>query len=151
MRSNPVVDPAAARHSADERARLSRHPWLAALDAVMAVAAWTGVGLLVSGRSGLSESLTSRLPLGSTVLGGVGLMFAVALPMSVAAVLAFRGGPSAAEMTMAAGLLLVAWIVLELVVLRTVSWLQPVCAVYGGLLVVLGIADSPERRRVLRR
>ena len=145
MRTGSVLDPVAARRRADVRARLTRHPWLAALDAVMAAAAWAGVVLLVTGRSGLSDDLVSRLPMGSSALGGVALMFAVALPMSVAAVLAFRGGPFAAEMTLVSGLLLVGWVVVELAVIRTVSWLQPACAVYGGLLVVLGLAASPER------
>ena len=145
MRTGSVLDPVAARRRADERARSTRHRWLAVLDAVMAVAAWVGVVLLVTGASGMSADVVSRMPLGSSALGGAALMFAVALPMSVAAVLAFRGGPYAAEMTLVSGLLLVGWIVVELSVIRTVSWLQPICAVYGGLLVVLGLAATPER------
>jgi hypothetical protein len=145
MRTDQVLDAVAARRRADERARRTRHPGLVVLNAVMAVAAWSGVVMLVLGQGRLGEDVESRLPMGSQALGGVALMFAVALPTTVAAVLAWRGGPSAAQACVFSGGLLVAWIVLELAVLRTVSWLQPVCAVYGGLLLVLGLAAPTSR------
>jgi hypothetical protein len=51
---------------------------------------------------------------------------------------------------MAAGLLLVGWIAVQLPVIRTFSWLQPICALLGLAVLVLGKSDTlqtelPER------
>ena len=48
------------------------------------------------------------------------------------------GHPYAHLVSVAAGLTLVAWIVVELVFLRSLSWLQPFCALWGVLVAGLG-------------
>ena len=58
--------------------------------------------------------------------------------MTIAAVAAWRGPPWADAAVVLAGLALDGWIVVEVAVIRTFSWMQPVCAGYGALLAVLG-------------
>jgi hypothetical protein len=38
-----------------------------------------------------------------------------------------------------AGLALIGWIVVEVAVIRTFSWLQPVCFLYGAGVLALGV------------
>jgi hypothetical protein len=104
----------------------------------MAVAAYAGVVGLMTGVLDMGTLLNGRLPLRSPVLGAFALLVIVALPMTVAAVAAWRGLPWADPAVVTAGLALVGWIVVEVAFIRTFSWMQPVCAAYGALLAGLG-------------
>ncbi|GAA1258732.1 hypothetical protein GCM10009657_37380 [Oryzihumus leptocrescens] len=107
----------------------------------MAVGAAAGTVGLWAGSIDFGEEITARLPWGSTLLAGTALLVVVALPMTLAAVAAWRGSPRAPELLLLAGLLLVGWIVVEVAFIRSFSWLQPVCAVWGALVAVLGRRD----------
>jgi ABC-type antimicrobial peptide transport system permease subunit len=113
----------------------------AALAAVMAVGAAAGAVGLWSGSIDFGEEITARLPWGSALVAGTALLVVVALPMTLAAVAAWRGNPRAPQLLLLAGLLLVGWIVVEVAFIRSFSWLQPVCAVWGALVAVLGLRD----------
>jgi hypothetical protein len=132
--------PAGGQHiwTAITTSHARRHHGIAALAGLMAVAAYAGVVGLMTGVLDMGTLLNGRLPLGSPVLGGLALLLIVALPMTVAAVAAWRGLPWADAGVVVAGLALVGWIVVEVAFIRTFSWMQPVCAVYGALLAGLG-------------
>jgi hypothetical protein len=55
--------------------------------------------------------------------------------MAAAAVL--RGVPGAAEYAIAAGVVVLAWIAVQLAIIGYVSWLQPAVAAAGGSIVAL--------------
>jgi hypothetical protein len=114
------------------------HRGIAALAGFMAVAAYAGVVGLMTGVLDMGTLINGRLPFSSPVLGSLALLLIVALPMTAAAVAAWRGLPWADAAVVLAGLALVGWIVVEVAFIRTFSWMQPVCAVYGALLAGLG-------------
>jgi hypothetical protein len=118
--------------------RARRHRGIAALAAFMAIAAYAGVVGLMAGVLDMGTLVNGRLPFSSPVLGGLALLLIVALPMTAAAVAAWRGLPWASAAAVLAGLALIGWIVVEVAFIRTFSWMQPVCAVYGALLAGLG-------------
>jgi hypothetical protein len=125
-----------------------RHREIALLAGLMAVAAYAGVVGLMTGVLDMGTLLNGRLPFGSPVLGGLALLVIVALPMTVAAVAAWRGLPWAEAAVVTAGLALVGWIVVEVAFIRTFSWMQPVCAAYGALLAGLGWWSATHDRPV---
>ena len=108
------------------------------LAGVMAVAAAAGAVGLWAGGIDFGEEVTARLPWGSTLLAGTALLLVVAVPMGLAAVAAWRAAPRAPELLVVAGLLLVAWIAVELAFIRSLSWLQPVCLVWGLVVALWG-------------
>lgn len=102
-----------------------------------AAAALGGSIGLVSGWLSL-EQFTERLPFGSAVLGGLALGLLVAVPQAVVAVLSLRGSPAAAAGSVAAGMGMVVWILVEVAFLRVFAGLQVVYLVVGLLQVALG-------------
>ena len=76
-------------------------------------------------------------PLTGWVLPGVALLIGVAVPQLTAAALIGAGGRSGLAAGYLAGLLLVAWIVVEVLVLRRYFFLQPVLAGVGAAEVLL--------------
>lgn len=104
--------------------------------ALCGLSAWFGAIGLASGTLPLDGALRERLPGHSTVFAGIALALVVALPMSTAAVLVLRRQPRARLAGAAAGMLLVGWIAVELMIIRQFSWLQPACAVAGAALAV---------------
>jgi CHASE2 domain-containing sensor protein len=73
------------------------------------------------------------------------LLVVVALPMSVVALSSWRRDHRAPNAAIVAGALLIGWIVVQLLVLRSVSWLQPICAALGGAVMSLGVAERKEQ------
>jgi hypothetical protein len=114
-----------------------RRPLLATSAALIAVSAYGGAAALLAGVIDLGAVIEARLPFGSTVFAGIALALVVAVPMTVAAHRAATGAAHAAGAAMTAGVLLVGWILVELAVIRTFSWLQPVLAA-AGVAVLLG-------------
>jgi hypothetical protein len=110
----------------------------AALAGLCAASAWFGAIGMVSGFLAVPASLAGRLPWQSPAFGGVALAFVVAAPMTVAAVLAVRRHPRAGDLAALAGLMLVAWIIVQVLVIRQFSALQLVCGAVGLALVVVG-------------
>jgi hypothetical protein len=104
------------------------------------MAFWAYAGALGLAAGGLDPgpAVTARLPLGSPVLAGLALLVVVAVPMTLAAVTAWRGSTAAAGLLVLAGAALVLWIAVEVVIIRTYSWMQPTCLGYGLLVVWLG-------------
>ena len=90
----------------------------------MAAAAYAGAAGLASGSINMGTAISQRFPLHSPVLAAVALLIAVALPLTAAAVAAWRGAARAPEIVAGAGLALIGWIVVEIAVIRTFAWLR---------------------------
>lgn len=119
----------------DERAVLRVD---AVLAGVMAVGGAAGAVGLWTGSIDFGEEINGRLPWGSMVFAGAALLLVVGLPMAVAAVAAWRDDSRAPTLLVVAGVLLVGWIAVELAFIRSVSWLHPVCALWGLVVALLG-------------
>ncbi|MCB1003663.1 MAG: hypothetical protein KDB35_05700 [Acidimicrobiales bacterium] len=115
-----------------------RHRLLAAFAAVNALSAWFGVVGLISGALSFGEELNQRLPFDSLVLAGLALAAIVAIPSTVLAVLAWRGDPRTPAATMAVGVLLIGWIVVQLLFLQSFSFFHPLYAAIGLAFLVAG-------------
>jgi|NGEPerStandDraft_6_1074524.scaffolds.fasta_scaffold11137_3 hypothetical protein len=113
----------AARHA--PRSDTSERPWLAGGEALVALSAFAGAVGLATGALDLGASLNTRLPFDRPVVGGVALAAVVGAPMSCAVIDAWQGNGRADAMAFSAGTLLVVWIGVEVVVIRSFSWLQP--------------------------
>jgi hypothetical protein len=104
----------------------------------VATAALAGAVGLVTGSLGLGETVTARLPFASRRVAGAALAAVVGAPMARATVDAWRGTDQADATAVVAGTLLMGWIVVEVGVIRTVSWLQPLCFAAGACIAVAG-------------
>lgn len=109
-----------------------------ALAGLMAVGALAGAVGILGGGLDLGQRVTDRLPWGSTAVAGTALLACVALPMTAAAALVRRRSPRASSALVVAGTLLAGWIVAQLAIIQTFSWLQPVCFGYGLVVARLG-------------
>ena len=79
--------------------------------------------------------------------GALALLILVAAPMSVAFLTAVMGHPAAAPAAMAAGALLMGWIIVQVMFIGLVFWLQPAMFLAGGLVLLLGmVAYHPARQ-----
>ena len=89
-----------------------------------------GVGLIRDGM-GMPADWVDRLPFGSWALAGVALLIGVCVPQFAACWLIVVRHPRAVLAAAVAGAVLVAWIVVQVLVLRRYFFLQPVIAVLG--------------------
>ena len=113
-------------------------PWTLAALAVFtgAAAVWGGVQLIHDG-FGMPDSWLTGTPITGWVLPGVALLIGVAVPQLAAVALIAAGGPRGLAAGYLAGLLLVAWIAVELLILQRYFFLQPVIAGIGMAEVLL--------------
>jgi hypothetical protein len=113
-------------------ARRGRPPWaLAGLDGLTGAAAvYGGVGLIRDGL-GMPDGWLAGTPLTGWVLPGIALLAGVAAPQLAAAVLILAGARPGLAAGYLAGLLLVAWIAVQLLILQRYFFLQPVIAALG--------------------
>ena len=104
---------------------------------IIAFSAYAGVVGLVGGGISFGDTIDARLPFGSLVLAGAALLSIVALPMTAAAIAAARDTRRSADIVFGAGLLLVAWIAVELAFIKAYSWFHPTYLV--AAIAVLGL------------
>ncbi|MCR8897472.1 GNAT family N-acetyltransferase [Gordonia sp. GONU] len=124
------------------------------LTSLTALFAFAGAVGLIGGGTDFGETINSRLPLDSPVLAGVALAVFVGVPMSVAAWLLYRKSDTRAVwVSVVAGGWLIGWIIIQLLVIRTYSFMQAACVGIGVALIALGGAirsrvtvDAPARR-----
>ena len=109
----------------------------AVVTGVIALSGYAGVVGLMGGGISFGDIINARLPFGSLVLAGAALLSIVAVPMTVAAVAAGRDSRHSADIVFGAGLLLVAWIAVELAFIKAYSWFHPTYLV--AAIVVLGL------------
>ena len=119
-------------------ARRGWPPWsLTALDGLTGAVAVYGGAELIRNGFGMPDSWLHGTPLTGWVLPGTALLIGVAVPQLAAAALIGAGGRAGLAAGYLAGLLLVAWIVVELLVLRRYFFLQPIIAAIGTAEVLL--------------
>jgi hypothetical protein len=119
-------------------ARQGWAPWtLTALDAMTGAVAVYGGAELIRDGFGMPGSWLAGTPLTGWALPGVALLIGVAVPQFAAAVLVGVGGRSGLAAGYLAGLLLVAWIAVELLILQRYFFLQPLIAGIGAAEILL--------------
>jgi hypothetical protein len=111
---------------------------LASLTGLTAVSAVAGAVGLTTGTSN-PGAMVARLPFHSVVFAGVALAVVVAGPMATASWLAARTRRGYPMAGMVAGLLLIGWLVVEIVVIREFSWLQVVFVAVGVAVLWLAV------------
>jgi hypothetical protein len=109
----------------------------AAVTGAIALSGYAGVVGLMGGGISFGDTIDARLPFGSLLLAGMALLAIVAVPMTVASVASGRGMQYAADIVFGAGLLLVAWIAVELAFIKAYSWFHPTYLL--AAIVVLGL------------
>jgi hypothetical protein len=126
--------------------RRFRRPWLAAGEGLVDVSAIAGAVSLAVGSIDFGAVVTARLPFDSPVLAGIALAAIVGVPMAVRSIEAPRGTDRANALALTAGGLLVVWIVVEVCVIRSFSWLQPVLLAGGAAIAFSGYRRmAPDR------
>ena len=119
-------------------ARRGWPPWaLAGLDGLTGAAALYGGAGLIRDGFGMPDGWLAGTPLIGWVLPGVALLIGVAVPQLAAAALIGAGARPGLAAGYLAGLLLVAWIAVQLLILRRYFFLQPVIAGIGAVEVLL--------------
>jgi hypothetical protein len=114
------------------------HPWsLAVLDGLTGAAAVYGGAELIRDGFGMPDGWLAGTPLTGWVLPGVALLIGVAVPQLAAAALIGSGVRPGLAAGYLAGLLLIAWIAVELLILRRYFFLQPVIAGVGAAEILL--------------
>ena len=117
----------------------SRHRRLAVVAGLIALSAYGGALGLATGFLNLGNTVASRLPFHSPVLGGLALVAVVAVPTTVLAWQAARGQRTTGDVSIVAGVLLAGWILVELALIRELSFFHPVYLALGVLLIWMGI------------
>lgn len=126
---------------------MSERPWLlVAVEMTTAASAlYGGIGLALNDAIGMPDTWLRNSPFDSWLLPGVLLVLVVAVPMSVAAAMEVARGGRAWLMSEFAGVVLVGWIVVEVLLMRRYNVLQPVMAAVGLLVVLLARQARPQR------
>lgn len=123
----------------------TRHYGLSVVAGVNAFAGWAGALGLGTGELALGAEIEERLPFDSPVFAGVALACIVAVPLSALAALAWRGDPKTFLAAALSGSLLMGWILIQLVVIRTVSFFHPLYFAFGAGLLAWGSRHRPAR------
>lgn len=137
--------PAAATGTATDRRLKTVATIAAALTGLLAFAGAIGV---VGGGADFGKQVEERLPWESPVLAGIALALVVGVPTTLAAFTLWRSMPQAAVTTLIAGLMLVAWIAVQIAVIREFNPLQVIFGLLGLLLLATGWhfarSDTPD-------
>ncbi len=104
----------------------------------VSVSAYFGAVGLISGLLPIDAAMSANLPLHSLVFAGLALAVIVGLPSSAVVWLAARGHPGTAAAATVAGVLLVGWIAVEILIVREFSVLQVLYAAAGIGLIAVG-------------
>lgn len=124
----------------------------------VSLSAYFGAIGLISGLLPIDAAMSANLPLHSPVFAGLALAVIVGLPSSVVVWLAGRGHPGTAAAATVAGVLLVGWIAVEIVIVREFSVLQVLYTAAGIALIAVGgrsgwrsVSNASAALPVLRR
>lgn len=106
---------------------------------------------LASGWLALDPPAMARLPWGSGVLAGIALAVVVAVPNAVVVVVAGRRQARCGPASIAAGVLLMGWIAVELAFIRELSFFHPTYLAIGLVQVWLGVRVVRESTGITGR
>ncbi len=95
------------------------------------------IGLMVRSID-LGSVINARLPFESPQFAGGALFVVVGLPMATAAFAAWRGSRRDDLWAASAGALLMGWIVVEIGLIQSFSWLQPTLFAFGAAIAFAG-------------
>lgn len=123
---------------------VQRRTGLAIFAAIVSFSAFAGMIGLVTGAIGIGPVLTARLPFGSAVFGGIALALIVGVPTASVALLAWRGDERADRTAVFAGGCVIGWIVVQMIIIRELSFFHPTYLAVGAVFVWIG-------RRALRQ
>ncbi|TQM78938.1 hypothetical protein FHX81_1227 [Saccharothrix saharensis] len=117
----------------------------------VALNAMAGSFGLLGGGIDMGPTITGLFPWHSAAVAGISLLAVVGVPMATAVLLALRRDQRWSVASMAAGLVLVGWIVVQVAVIRTFSWMQPASVIAGLVVYAAGrrgrnASDVPVRR-----
>jgi hypothetical protein len=98
----------------------------------------------------LGATAAGRLPLASPVLGGLALIGIVAVPSTVLSWFAARGDRRTAVMSLAVGVLIMGWILVEVAVIRELSFFHPIYLAVGAAMIVVGLRQRAAAGRSTR-
>ena len=130
--------------------RSRRRLLVAGLAFVNALVAFGGAVGLATGALALEGDLNRRLPFASPVVGGVALAVIVALPLTMVAVLAWRGDEHSDVATAAVGVVLIGWIAVQLAFLRSLSFFHIFYVAMGALFVWLSRRGTRSTEKAVR-
>ncbi|MFC9659981.1 hypothetical protein ACFVJ5_07050 [Nocardia sp. NPDC127606] len=122
-----------------------RRSVLCLITGIVAIWAFAGSLALITGTLSLGPEAESRLPWQSPILAGVMLALVVGLPMTVVALTTTNDDTHPSQTSMVAACALIGWILLQLLILREFSWLQPVCVVSAVTVAALGAPPLTHR------
>jgi hypothetical protein len=109
---------------------------LGALLAFAALNAFGGGYYAMSGAEGIPTAWLAGSPFHDYFLPGLVLFFVVGGAMGVAAIALLTGTRIARSAALVAGAIVLAWILVQVSIIGYVSWMQPVTAI-GGVVVLL--------------
>ncbi|WP_227981360.1 hypothetical protein [Nocardia spumae] len=112
---------------------------LAGTAGAVAACAFAGSVVLITRRSAGGDDLARTLGWHSLVAGAVILALVVGIPMAVTAGSVLVGDRRAATVAVASGTLLICWVLGQMAVVHTLSWLQPVYLLLGVGVAALGL------------
>ncbi|MGW0325598.1 hypothetical protein [Nocardia sp. NPDC003183] len=127
-----------------------RRSVLCLITGFLATWAFAGALALITGALTLGPTAEDRLPWQSPILAGVLLALVVGLPMTVVTLDAAREDKRTAQTAMIAACALIGWILLQLLILREFSWLQPLCVVLAITIATLGAPPLTHRSAIRR-
>ena len=121
---------------------------LFALEAVVAVSGVAGATYGLAGAEDVPPEWLEGTPFDSYTIPSLILLVAVGGGMGAAALAQLARHSRAAELAITAGLILVGWIVVQVVIIVPdggFSWLQPAMLAVGALVAALGVRLRRER------
>ena len=122
----------AASHAATRRT-------LIAVELVLALNAFAGAVYAFGGAKGVKREWLDGTPFNDYVIPGAILLVVVGGSLTAAAVALLRRVPTAWELSVAAGLVVIGWIVVETLMIGLVSWMQPTTVAIALLITGLAI------------
>ncbi|MGW6621935.1 hypothetical protein ACWF99_11915 [Nocardia sp. NPDC055002] len=123
----------------------ARRSVLCLISGILATWAFAGSLALITGTLALGQTAESRLPWQSPILAGVMLAIVVGLPMTTVALTAAHEDRDLSQTAMVAACATIGCILLQLLVLREFSWLQPVCVILAVTVAALGAPPLTHR------
>jgi hypothetical protein len=130
----------AASHAATRRT-------LIAVELVLALNAVAGAVYAFDGAKGVKREWLDGTPFNDYVIPGAILLVVVGGSVAAAAIALLRRVPTAWEFSVAAGVVVLGWIVVETLMIGLMSWMQPTTFAVALLITGLAIRLKPVGHR----